>query len=251
MEPSNENKQDLIDRYFEGRLSDQDKLEFKKQLKDPDFKADFFFHKDMAEALHRDHQDPALKKIFQEREKKIKDRFRIRRQLAMAASVLVLIVAGTLILPRVLGEEDSNLHSSIFSLKETPDAESGTKSAEVITPDENPNRACIDQYFTKDFSGAISCFQNRLNTNPENIQAQYFLGHCYFAEKNYTAAIQQFDTILKDTEIETNFKQEVVWNRLLNLKMLNDARYIDELEKILQDDRHRFFRKAKKLKALG
>ena len=54
MEPRNDNIQEMIDRYFEGRLSGEDKIQFEKQLENPEFRKTFEFHQKMAKGLRKD-----------------------------------------------------------------------------------------------------------------------------------------------------------------------------------------------------
>ena len=247
MKPSKDKMQDLIDQYFEGRLSGEDRSSFKEQLKDPDFQEDFAFHKKMAAALGQQPKDPELKHLFQQQEKKIEQRHRIRRRLAIAASIAVLLSVGTYLFTSIGGNEQDQLFAALKTQRAKPMIEGVKRGNDATSSD--PLADCIASYVDRKFKVAVTCFEQKVAADPLNFTAKQLLGDSYFMNKQFDQSLQQFDQLLADPKlVNSSLRQELEWNRLLSLRLLNSPEFAKAKEAIARNPSHDFNEDAKDLK---
>ena len=243
MEPRNENLQELIDRFFEGRLSAKDKAKFKEHLKDPKFRTSFELQKTMAKSLKRETQNPELKRLFQEREKKIVQRITLRRRLAIAASILILLTAGWYVLsdtsnpqrPVASNELDLN---AVANFQKDP-IEFTRKSGTDEDPTNDPNATCKD-YYEDDYEKTLNCFLEMEKQGPINLEAHYFIGSCYLKLKQYPQALSRLSELANNQDLEPDSKEgtQIAWNYLLAqiLTSENPTNYIDDINQLLENN---------------
>lgn len=248
MKPSKDKMQDLIDQYFEGRLSGDEHSSFKEQLKDPDFQEDFAFHKKMAAALGQQSKAPELKQLFQQQEKKIEQRHIIRRRLAIAASILVLLSVGTYLFTTIGGgSEQDQLFAALKTQRAKPMIEGVKRGNDAASSD--PLADCIAPYVDHKFKVAVTCFEQKVAVDPLNFTAKQLLGDSYFMNKQFDQSLQQFDQLLADPKlVNSSLRQELEWNRLLSLRLLNSPEFAKAKEAIAQNPSHDFNEDAKNLK---
>lgn|GEM_PF-5563547 len=274
MKPTDEQKQTLIDKYLEGRLSEQEQQDFQEQIQDADFEAEVRFQEGLDDAV----QDLAkaehpLKKLFQAEEKKIKDgtlgegkalphfkkkkprpqptigRYFMMRAAGLAILALVVYQLWPFLFPSFPNTSDFPT-AAIKSLERPPQMTQITKSGEDQTTDSLAIN-CITYYKSEDqFPIALSCFQdlNKRQTTPE---IRYYTAQCFFNLEDYESAIPIYDELLASTTIhDDQIQDQIRWNRLLSLVLIQETGYKEELQNMIQDKDFKYLREAQKLREL-
>lgn len=212
MKPTDEQKQTLIDKYLEGRLSEQEQQDFQEQIQDADFEAEVRFQEglegavqDLAKAEH------PLKKIFQAEEKKIKDgmlgevkelphfkkkkprpqptigRYFMMRAAGLAILALIVYQLWPFLFPS-FPNDNGQITDAIRSLERPPQMTQITKSGEDQTVDSLAIN-CITYYKAEgQFPVALSCFQD-LNERQTTPEIRYYTAQCFFNLEDYKSAI--------------------------------------------------------------
>lgn len=258
MESRNEKLQDLIDRYFEGRLSEKDQLEFKEKMNDPKFRSTVKFQQKLASGLKKDYQNAHLKGLFQAEEKKMAKRVLLRQRLSIAASILVLLVAGWYVFsdPSTEGPVAGNeLNIEAVAILQKDPLVEETREVTDEGTDTKPNEACKTLYEPeKAYQQALDCFLALQNKGEGDLETSYYIGSCHFKLGNYPKALQEFEQVAADGQ--STFKPEtlsqIAWN-ILVAKVLtadNPTAYLDEVTSLLEDPGYDYFIEAKKLSNL-
>jgi tetratricopeptide (TPR) repeat protein len=258
MESRNEKLQDLIDRYFEGQLSEKDQLEFKEKMNDPSFRSAVKFQQKLASGLKKDYQNSRLKGLFQAEEKKMAKRVFLRQRLSIAASILVLLVAGWYVFsgPPTEGPVTSNELDieSVLALHKSP-GDTGKKGGADEGTEANPNEACKILYEPEEaFQKALDCFLTLQNNGEGDLETTYYIGSCHFKLGNYPQALEEFEQAAADGQ--SVFKpatlSQIEWN-ILVAKVLtadNPTAYLDEVSSKLKDPEYDYYQEAQKLSNL-
>lgn len=261
---------DLITKYLDGEIPEEALQAFNKAMEQEDFLEEATFYQDMVTAVRSEgakeqdklleevdlsniNQDIRAKLVAQNKRltqhktgatgaAKVSRLVPIRRLLSLAASVLVLVVAG-------FWYAKSNFSTTALSTNnylaaDIPGTMGGNNTTNV-TFQEGLNAFWVQ----KDLATAKTIFEKIPSTNLEFVEAQYFLGHIAFKEQDYPKAIQQYQQVLSANQLP-NFinRDKLTWNLLL--ARLGTGENIDtELTTILENENSPLYEQAKQLKA--
>lgn len=271
MKPLDEQQQKLIDKYLEGRLSNEEEQDFQQQVQQEDFAAEVQFQESLQDAVQRlAKEEHPLKKRFQGEEKKIKEgtlipskglpEFKrkqeeptpIRRYMSFAAGIAILAFLVYQLFPFLFpGTTGTEFPiAAIKNLERPPQMTSITKSSDNQTI-ESLAIDCITLFKAEtQYTEALNCFQdlNKLQSTPE---IQYYTAQCHFNLDQYGSAINLYDELLASPEIgDKQVQDQIRWNRLVALVLNRDSAYEDELQSMAQDKDFRYLREAQKLQEL-
>lgn len=271
MKPLDEQQQKLIDKYLEGRLSDEEEQDFQQQIQQEDFAAEVQFQESLQDAVQRlAKEEHPLKKRFQEEEKKIKTRapiaadrlphFKqkgekprpIRRYMSLAAGLGILAFLTYQLFPFLFPSpaETEFPIAAIKSLERPPQMTQITRGSQDQTID-SLAIDCITLFKTESqYSEALSCFRNlsNLQLTPE---IRYYTAQCFFNLDQYDSAIAVYDELLEAADLlEKQVQDQIRWNRLVAQVLSRDGVYEGELQSMTQDKEFRYLREALKLREL-
>lgn len=261
---------DLISKYLDGELSETERSSFKEALKDADFLDDAAFYKDMVEVvketgaaeqedflkdvdINNINQDIRASLVAQnERLKKqesgqqtatVRRLNPMRRMLSIAASVLVLVTAGTFWYANN-NFSPTALSATNYLTADIPGTMSGNTTIEA-TLQEGLNAFWVD----KNLATAKTAFAKISSGSPEFTEAQYFLGHIAFQEKEYPTAIEKYQTVINENPLPNYINRDkLAWNLLL--ARMGAGENIDtDLNQILENQNHALYPQAKQLQA--
>ena len=261
---------DLITKYLDGELSEQEKQTFKDSLKDADFLEETAFYKDMTSVIQEDgatqqaallndiditkiNQDIRASLVAQNERLKQKESGQqtvtvrrlnpMRRILSIAASVLVLVTAGSFWY--------ANSHFSPVALStnnyltaDIPGTMSGNNTIDATL------QVGLNAFWVnKDLTTAKTVFAKIPSGSPEFTEAQYFLGHIAFQEKEYTSAIEKYQAVIISNPLPSYINRDkLTWNVLL--ARMGAGENIDaDLNQILENEEHVLYAQAKQLQA--
>jgi len=225
--------QDLIIRYFEGELDLKEQQQFQEYLKDPAFQKAVKEHQEILIAvsaegedfdqallggLDLDVNDPQLKTSLQEQEKRVlgkaygndaestkivtSKRFGMRRLLAVAASVLVLLVAGSIWFANA-NYSRTSIAANQYELP-MPNSEMG------VVEKESPFKKGRVAFFNKQYKESIRLLEGIPSDSEKFTEAQYLLAHAHFNQKSYEKAAGLF------TNVKSNLDQLPMIYREIN-----------------------------------
>lgn len=271
MEQSNNKNIDRIIRYFDGELSATERAAFEIALKnDVELYNEAKFYRDMIQVVQEegaaqtedwltkvdvDNVNTAIRQrlILQDRQlsnnkkqansKKatIRALQPLRRFLSIAASILLLVVAG------IFFYANQNYSDTALANRQYLGADtSGTLSGNTA---EN-----------MDFQRAITDFKNQTNLNnvkvmlqkislgDENyIEAQYFLGHIFYQQKNYIQAIEKYELVLNSANRPAYINADKLrWNLLL-ARLVKGENIEVEIDNLIKNGSPTLQQKAKDL----
>lgn len=247
------NKQQLLDRYYEGaQLTPREQEEFKQYLKDPDFVEEIQFNEVLTKVIQEDHQQSPLKKQFQELEKKIRFRRRLV-QIGIGIAAIGLIGFGIWNYYKSAAEEPntpvSNPLIAMVEYQQEPQLIISRRGGNVS--ETTPLDACADKYVDELYAEAQTCFTQLAQQEPNNPAYQIFLGHTYFKEGNYDQAYETFDQLLESpTLTNEDDREQVQFNRVLSMFLAKKTGAASALDQLLEDQNNRYYPAAKGLKKL-
>ncbi len=263
---------DLITKYFDGELSEAEEKSFTEAMKDPDFAEEAAFYKDMVSVVHAEGKlqeadflaDIDLDNINQDIRKdlvtqnerltatkivaaptaaKVRTLNPIRRMLSIAASVLVLITAGTFWYANN-NFSGAALSNNSYLTADIPGTMSGDNQQ---TADFQAGLSAF--WVAKDLGKAESSFEKITAENLEYTEAQYFLGHIAFQKKDFAQAKSYYQTALKGDDLPSYINQEKLqWNLLL-ARLGNGEDIESDLDQLIANNNSPLQNQAKALKA--
>ena len=277
----NENDYTQIYEYLNGTLSPEALEAFEGRLgQEPELAAQLAFHKDLQQGIELAGDQDLKSKIKsalagdQQLKKQIaaavdatpsggetKDNARVfqlfsRRTLAIAASVLVLIVAGYFFINQDLNPSTTTAatyyQADQLALDQTLEK---LELKGMAIPDKNRRtslKQALEPYQSENFETAQQNLSAHLTQFPNDLEATYFLGLCNMELENYEAAVQHFDQVANQPDYE-NVEGAQWYGALANLiGDIEPAKTAQILQQITQNPDHRFFSEASALlKALN
>lgn len=261
---------DKLEQYFDGTLSETEMEALRKELKDKDFRKDALFLNLMEEVLS-EKEEARLDKMLEDvdtdevnqdirtemaamskrlqtqkaspaQEVKIRTMRPMRRLLALAASLLVLVVAG--ILWRTNRSYNPNeLIAQSYYAADVPGSLSGG-----AVEDEAFQAALAAFVTNNDWATARAGFEQIANTNSKYGEAQYFLGHINLQEAQFEIAIENYQNALASENLPNYINQNKLnWNLLLaRLGSGEDIR--SDLDRLIEAQNPPYNQKAINLK---
>ena len=216
-------KENLINAYFEGRLTDEQNLEFQELLRsDAVFLQDFTFQKNLKKAIATEER-AALKKQLESFDKKPSARTFPMKWIAVAASFVLLVALGSLLFYNHKPDYE-NLYTENF--REFPNlshpvVRSGTA--------ENETDKAFSAYDKKDYKNAVVWF-SKIGNN----EALFYKGISEMSIGEYQNAANDFSKINKE-----NFplKEHLMWYEALNYLKTGNAEKAKDNLKLLENNR--------------
>ena len=251
----------LIEQFFKGNLNKEEVKNFTQRLNtESDFRAKVEDYKIIYSGFEVLKEKELLKQVQQwetnirkeesvatsddTKPASVKIR-RLRSLLAIAASILLLMGTG---LSWFATNQYSNQNLAVdnYSPPFTGmlDANMGGAEAKEI-----PLKEGIEFYEKQLYQEAIRYFETISDTDDKYIQAQYFLGHCYFQLKNYQVAIDKFSVI--ENRNGSEYVENATWDKIIVMLAADYSKEAIEqaIAPILEDQKHIAFKKAQALKA--
>ncbi len=271
MKPLDEQQQKLIDKYLEGRLSEEDEQDFQQQIQQEDFAAEVQFQESLQDAVQKlAKEEHPLKKRLQGEEKKINDGMSIPspglphfkrqqkrprlmvRYMSRAAGLAILAFLSYQLFPFLFPPTaDAKLPTeAIISLGRSPQITQIIKGDQDQTLD-SMAIDCITLFKAENqYTAALRCFQN-LNERHSTPEIRYYIAHTYFKLGQYEAAIPIYDELLQSADIQDRQTHDQIrLNRLLSLVLLQKDGYQGELDDMVQNTDFNYLLEAQKLKKL-
>lgn len=231
---------DYIEQYLKGELAPQEKAEFENRMKnDPALAEEVSLHKDIIIGLET-HFNSNLKSKLQQVEKEQSWQkeeepekegrmlpFNIRPILAVAASLLILLVAGYLFIDSTPNNQE------LFAAYYQP-------YPNIVNPversaDKNLNDQGLFYYENGDYFSAIRAFENQLATDPANVAWKFYRGVSLLQVDKAESAAQDLRQVIQSNNIQ--FVVPAQWYLgLATLKMGNKGEAVAIFEKLAQSD---------------
>jgi len=257
----------LIARYLAGELTPDEQQQFEERMKDPAFREEVAlqrqiieliateegsaFEEDILQDIDLNYTDDALKVQFEQQSKRLattsktatnEARVRsMRRIWAIAASVLLLLVAGALFWANV-NYSEKQLASEAYMQPDTPGTLGGGNAAADV------QEALRLLLVEENYEAAEQLLLAIEETDTRFAEAQYFLGHLYFRQGDFAQAIEQYETTLTQADTLPAYidRDKIRWNLLL-AKLGNDQSVEAELEALKQSNNPIYVQKAEAL----
>jgi hypothetical protein len=232
MKQINEHEQDLIERYFEGALSGPERKEFDRSLDDPNFREAMEFHYNLLRVLKKERDRHPLKQLFREEEKKIAGTARqesgkktgakipqgvrirpIRRWMAVAASVIILVIPAYFIYLNSIDDPRSALAQEFLELPRRSVQAGGGAAANL--------EQGKDAFFNGDYSLAIKSLEGIPPNQEGYAEARILTAYAFFKKEQYPDAVATFGQLLKDEELFIQLpdryrdQKQIRWARML------------------------------------
>lgn len=267
MNSVNERQQALIERYLSGQLSNEDKRLLEQYQKDNNqhFLEELRFQEAIKKVVKKQAPNKNLRALLKKEAQIIKaelpkdylrtasnrERFRvIKKSFSIAASILLLISMSSVF----WANQQFSSPVIAASLVEKP-----MKNTSMSTiPDITALSKGKEAFFKEQYEEAKQLLL-RITPTTTTIytEAQIFLAYIYFEQKNYVAAISQFNQLLgKDFEMlpaTYKNKNKLRWNRLLayvGKEETNTTFFKKELAYFLNNKSTFYQQKARQLQAM-
>lgn len=235
---------DLIEKYLSNQLSDTEKQSFDNRVAEDDTFAEEFQRQQSAHKVLDFMVAESLKAQLQDMEEEskiisLKKRRRTRLTvLSLAASVLVLIGAFWIVFP-----QDSMSNAELAAVYyETPDY--GTRGTNDAVSETKPLNAGINALQNNQLPDAITQLGDVDASDPDYLVAQYYLGHAYYASRQYDQAAQSFSLVASSNDLR--YVEEAQWYELLSC-LAQNTECNELLNRLLGDERHAFHAKAEEI----
>jgi len=255
------NELDKIEQFFDGELS---KEELEHALKDKDVQEETQFFQAMTEVLAEDGKsqikelladvaienvNPNLRaklaaqneRLSAPKEAKVRQIRPMRRILAIAASILVLVVAGTLwFLNR--SPSATLLAEQNYIVADLPGTMGGGVAEDEVF------QQALNVFAAEDWQVAQTALEEIPSTSAKYSEAQYFLGHIHFQQENFETAISNYQTALAAENLPNYINRDKLnWNLLL-AKLGAGENIGDELDELIETANPPIDRMARELK---
>jgi len=227
---------DRIDAYLRRTLSDEEHQAFKQQLKnDPELKEQVLTHLE-----HKVIARMAYKDKIQQWRKEAKPSTPLFRQpLAIAATVLLLIITGAFIYANAFYTVDKLVTMESTAL--APGTMQGDEDAQgtQFSLDSLLQPGLTALLIEDDYERASAYFSTFPDTLPFASYKYYYSGYAHFLQENYEAAITSFNRYLaiaedpEFTEVTAESIDKIKWARIVALAKQTPER--EELQAYLND----------------
>ncbi len=237
----NNSNTDLIEKYLNNELSESEKVAFDSRLAEDkalaqEFEKHQLAHKALDYVIAKNLKKQLIE--LEEEEKIVSLNIRKNKRLmiiSLAASLL--LVAGFFFFIQSDGRLDGAALAGNYYEAPNLNIRSSGESSQFPALIEEGRQALND----KDYGKAIEAFSSIASEDDYYIQAQFMLGHAYFQQKNYAAAIPPFD-IVNNSE-DFRLEEAAEWFALLACIAQNlDCK--ERLEQILNQKTHAFYEKT-------
>lgn len=211
-----------IEAYLDKRLSPKEAQAFHKELQqDPELRRALLEHRLAGRAIDLARTDAIRSRLESIREKAgvLPDpaaRIRPLHLLAVAATVLVLVIAGGFLYSRL------NFSNEALVDRYYQQATSSTVAG-AAAGDELYEQGLLAFFRDKDYQQAIGLFAKVPLNSDYYLAAQYYLAHSEFRSADYSAATRHFAFLLEAGDLPVFIdRNEVIWNLLLTRLAADD-----------------------------
>lgn len=225
----------FIEDYFQGNLSEADKVKFEdRQKNDPDFKesiALFQTSRAVIKANYRDQLIGDTQKLMEDFEKNNKRILPIRRFISLAAVLIIFVVAVWSYRQFVSSPSPSRLYATHFELPSPPNVRS-----QEVAEDQLWTQA-VRSYETGDYTQSINSLNNLLKKEGYLLKdrANFYLGISHLLIDEPQKGIQALEKI----QISSSYFQQSLWYIALgHLKNENREQAKRALENIANRNGH-------------
>ncbi|GEM_PF-6533965 len=235
---------DKIEAYLSNALSAADKADFEAEIKaKPALKRAVLNHVLANETLGlaiEDKVSAKLNKLAAQRQATTTKIIPIwRQQLAIAASLLFLILTGT-IMWSTQHYSNKALTTQFYAQSTIPTV----RSDQDMNVDFSNGLVAFSQ---QEYKVAIDYLNKITKINPAYLNARYLLGHAHLKTGNYEEAYQHFGALLATPTPATIDKEEIEWNQLMAAMNMDELTFQNELKTILANPQHAYYQKAREL----
>lgn len=215
-------KQNLINAYFEGSLTDKQNLEFQELLRsDAFFLQEFTFQKNLKKAIIAEER-AALKKQLESFNKRSPARALAMKWMAVAASLILLVALGSIFFYN--GKPDyEKLYAKNF--REFPNLSHPVVRSGTVEHDIDKAFLVYDK---KDYKNAVVWF-----SKIGNDQALFYKGISEMTIGNYQNAASDFAKINKE---DFPLREHLIWYESLNYLKTGNVKKAKENLKLLKNN---------------
>ncbi len=229
-------KDELLIHYFQGTLSEKDKVVFDELIaKDPEFKAQFTFEKNLQVAIKNSERNK-LKQKLKTLEEVIEHKTQTQKPsnkswftpMRIAASVAILIAASWFFYTNNVANNPEQLFANNYEMyPNTVYAITRGNSAENTL-----EQKAFTAYEANDLPTATRLFQE-LQEKSGLDYIDFYLAQTYLAQGEILKSVALFEKILEE---KTDFKTEALWYAALgNIKTGQETKAILQLEALVLD----------------
>ncbi|WP_439487943.1 tetratricopeptide repeat protein [Algoriphagus sp.] len=216
---------ELLDRFFKGKLTEEEKLRLESLLRsDEEFREEFEFQQATREAVIR-HKHKELKSFLGEVEMELKDDQKVHKIhpktfiWKVAAGVALLVAATVLILNLTDTQDSDTAYDSFLSYYSPyPNVVSPITRGEEINP-EDMEKAAFIAYESGKYGVSDSLFTRILPYQTDYIQ--FYKGISKFELGQYDSAIYYFDNYLYSDG--TQLRDQAKWYMALSYLVKGDT----------------------------
>ena len=231
---------ELIDRYFEGSLTDEERKKFEELLEvDPDFKEEFLFQKDL-KAVIEDNKRKELKTYLQEVEGKMSNKIVlpfIKREWLVAASLALTLAIGTWGVKNSFYPSNERIYNTYY--------DPYINTVQPITRGSNTlsieYRAFV-AYESGDFHKAINLFSSV--KNPDRSYILFYKAMCYMSLDKLDEAMPILENIIAKNGKSANdleWSNKANWYMALcHIKKDQDEQALFYLNRLLEYSKYEF-----------
>jgi tetratricopeptide (TPR) repeat protein len=245
MEEKEEENIDLIDAYVKGELAGSDLADFEaKRANNPSFDHEVTDYVLIMKEIRASQENAFVDKLkgweneIEASGEHVKV-IPIRRILSMAATLLLLALAGGYLLWNHLGQPD---HDALFAQYFQP-------YDDVISErstDEGAKEQGMNFYNQSKYREAIPFLEKVIAEHPDDTAVACYLGIAYLADNRLTKARDVFENLGQGSP--GLFKEVAEWNlALIHLKMNQEVLLKEELQLIMSKKDHLYAEKAEEL----
>lgn len=241
---------DQIEAYLSNSMTLEQKEVFEKDMsKEPDLKRAVFNHVLANEALGLTIEDRIagkLKKLELDRnigQEKSAPQITWRKRLAIAASVLLLILAGMFIWSNQ-NYSNQSLAANLYAESTIPTVRNDGET------NQNLNQGIL-AFNQKDYDTAIAALSEITSKDIAYKEAEYILAHAYWHKRDDAKANYYFSSLLNEENLPASIdRQELEWNQLLTTlkeKGADSQAFKEALATIQSNSNHAFYLQANDL----
>lgn len=194
-------KEDLLNKYFEQTLTDEEKIRFEQFLKeDMEFQEEFNFQKDVKLALTLNERSELKAKLKSHHSKKSSFKRQWKISIATAAAVVLCFGIYSIFNSNPSAEQLFSQYYETYPNTVLPIVRDASS-------DQNIKQQAFEAYENKNYQKAIELFSNIYTS--EGDEYALFYKAMSMIESNHD--LENAKTILKDTQWTIEFKEKSLW----------------------------------------
>ncbi len=222
-------KEKLIERYLSNNLTTSEQEDFENRMKsDAQFQADVRLHEELSEALAEKDVialEGELSKIIQHK-RAPENKLKIRRWIAIAAGILMIVTIGGLILYQNIngGLSPAELYQSHLTLPIDLQEDFALRASEepIVDPGQQPfGNEFFELYRTGQYEIALEILEASIETNPDLLD-RFPGAYYYFTGITFLQLDQPKVALIAFNQVNTGpYTENAEWYRALCLLKVN------------------------------